>query len=239
MAPPIRRGSDSLNYTISRGTQRETSESIFARLCRIRGRRPHCRDDCYRNRSTKHYHFARSGQTWLQTGSAQTFQDPSLELHDRDGAVFWLPTTTGGRTRRLEIIATSLQPANDLDAAIVTALPAGNYTAIVRGTGNSTEWRYLSPSATMAVVGQRFPHWINCDDGVVKSEAYRADDAIDRCERRTLVKRQGRSKHTPGQSIPGLLNSVISRLGQQSYILNSQKHRSRVGRRDYFWRVSA
>jgi outer membrane protein assembly factor BamB len=77
------------------------------------------------------------GPDLASNGVSADLADPSLELHDGNGAV--LASNDNWRTdQEAEIIATGLQPASDLDAAIVTALPAGNYTAIVRGTGNST-----------------------------------------------------------------------------------------------------
>jgi hypothetical protein len=64
--------------------------------------------------------------------------DPFLELHDGNGALLqgddnW---RTGGQ--EAEIIATSVPPTNDFESAIVRTLPAGNYTAIVRGVNNAT-----------------------------------------------------------------------------------------------------
>jgi len=41
-------------------------------------------------------------------------------------------------TQQAEIMATGLQPPNDLEAAIRKSLPAGNYTAIVSGKNNTT-----------------------------------------------------------------------------------------------------
>ena len=38
----------------------------------------------------------------------------------------------------VQIVATGVAPTNDLEAAIVRELPPGQYTAIVRGTNDST-----------------------------------------------------------------------------------------------------
>ncbi len=63
-------------------------------------------------------------------------QDPELELHDSNGNVF---TNDNWReTQETEIIATTVQPANDLEPAIVATLVPGNYTAIVRGKDGGT-----------------------------------------------------------------------------------------------------
>ena len=66
--------------------------------------------------------------------------NPTLELRDGTGALIrsnddW---RTGGQ--EAEIIATTIPPSNDLEAAIVATLPANNatYTAIVRGANNGT-----------------------------------------------------------------------------------------------------
>lgn len=58
-------------------------------------------------------------------------QDPTLELVDGNGA-----TISNGdwrETQESEIIATTVPPTNDNEAAIVATLVPGAYTAIVRG----------------------------------------------------------------------------------------------------------
>lgn len=63
--------------------------------------------------------------------------DPSLELHTSTGDV-----VSNGNWRdnqEAEILATGLQPNNDLESAIVATLPANaSYTAIVRGAAGGT-----------------------------------------------------------------------------------------------------
>lgn len=62
--------------------------------------------------------------------------DPVLELHDADGAT--LMTNDNWRdTQEAEIEATGLAPGNDAEAAILTTLSPGGYTAIVRGAGDT------------------------------------------------------------------------------------------------------
>lgn len=68
--------------------------------------------------------------------------DPTLELHDGSGTLVasndnWKTRADGG-SQQAEIEATALQPSNDLESALVRTLPPGNYTAIVRGTNNTT-----------------------------------------------------------------------------------------------------
>ena len=69
---------------------------------------------------------------------AGTLADPTLALHDGNGALIvsndnW---RTGGQ--EAEIIATGLPPSNDLESAIIRTLAPGNYTAIVRGVNDTT-----------------------------------------------------------------------------------------------------
>ena len=64
-------------------------------------------------------------------------QDPILELHDGNGAT--LQVNDNWRTdQEAEIIATTVPPSNDRESAIVRTLAPGNYTAIVRGVGDTT-----------------------------------------------------------------------------------------------------
>jgi hypothetical protein len=68
--------------------------------------------------------------------------DPTLELFDGSGTAIafndnW-KTRSDGSSQQLEIEATGIPPTNDLEAALLQTLPAGNYTAIVRGTSGTT-----------------------------------------------------------------------------------------------------
>jgi hypothetical protein len=68
---------------------------------------------------------------------AGTLTDPTLELRDGHGAL--LASNDDWRdSQESEIFATGLSPSNNLESAIVTILPAGGYTAIVRGLNNTT-----------------------------------------------------------------------------------------------------
>jgi len=63
--------------------------------------------------------------------------DPMLELHGP--GEFVTMTNNNWRDRQeVEIQATGIPPTNDSESAIVATLPPGAYTAIVRGTGNSS-----------------------------------------------------------------------------------------------------
>ena len=63
--------------------------------------------------------------------------DPTLELRDPNGALI-VANDNWRSDQQAEIIATTIPPTNDLESAIVRNLTPGNYTAIVRGTNNTT-----------------------------------------------------------------------------------------------------
>ncbi len=63
--------------------------------------------------------------------------DPTLELHDQNGAL--ISANDNWRdTQEAEIIATGLPPSDDRESAIVMELAPGNYTAIVSGVNGTT-----------------------------------------------------------------------------------------------------
>ena len=71
------------------------------------------------------------------SGVAGPLPDPILELHDGNGAML-VSNDNWKETQQAELEATGLAPKNDLESAIVTKLPAGAYTAVVRGKGTAT-----------------------------------------------------------------------------------------------------
>jgi hypothetical protein len=71
------------------------------------------------------------------SGVAAPLQDPLLELFDGNGASL-AANDNWKQTQQAEIAATGLPPSDDRESAILRPLPAGNYTAIVRGKDNST-----------------------------------------------------------------------------------------------------
>jgi hypothetical protein len=75
-------------------------------------------------------------------GVPSPLADPTLELHDGSGTIIatndnWKVNDLGG-SQQAEVEATMLQPTNDAESALVRTLPAGNYTAVVRGKNNGT-----------------------------------------------------------------------------------------------------
>jgi hypothetical protein len=86
------------------------------------------------------------GPELTRYGVPNAMANPTLELHDSTGAVIatndnWRTTIIGGiiTTNQVrEITASGLAPADGRESAMVVELPAGNYTAIVRGVNNTT-----------------------------------------------------------------------------------------------------
>jgi hypothetical protein len=64
--------------------------------------------------------------------------DPALELRDGNGAMVEANDDWDLSNNKQAIINTGLAPSNPLESAIIRALPPGNYTAIVKGSGGST-----------------------------------------------------------------------------------------------------
>ena len=86
------------------------------------------------------------GPSLIQYGVPNVMVNPTLELHDGTGALIasndnWLTTIIGGiiTTNQVrQIQASGHAPRDGRESAIIAALPAGNYTAIVRGVNNMT-----------------------------------------------------------------------------------------------------
>lgn len=70
------------------------------------------------------------------TGAGASLADPTLELHQGDATLAtndnW-KIRSDGTSQQAEVEATTLPPSNDLESAIVTTLPPGQYTAILAG----------------------------------------------------------------------------------------------------------
>src|SRR5206468_4554008 len=99
------------------------------------------------------------GPELTQYGVSNAMADPTLELHDANGALIasnnnWQTTIIGGiiTSSQVQDIQNSGHAPGDLnESAIMADLPPGNYTGIVRGVNNTTgvalvEAYDLSPS---------------------------------------------------------------------------------------------
>jgi hypothetical protein len=86
------------------------------------------------------------GPELTQYGVPNVLADPTLELHDGTGALIasndnWQHTIIGGiitADQVRDIENSGHAPGDPSESAIIADLPAGNYTAIVRGVNNTT-----------------------------------------------------------------------------------------------------
>ncbi len=76
------------------------------------------------------------GPSLRRARSSIGLQDPTLELHNGDGAL--IASNDDWNSHQTAIEATGLAPTNDKESAILTTVLPGGYTAIVRGKNNST-----------------------------------------------------------------------------------------------------
>lgn len=75
------------------------------------------------------------GPSLTAAGVTGAMADPMLELYNSAGGL--LVSNSSWTTHRQEVMATGMAPTNDNEAAIVSTLPPGAYTAVLRGV-NST-----------------------------------------------------------------------------------------------------
>ena len=86
------------------------------------------------------------GPELTQYGVTEPLRNPTLELYNGNGDLIasnnnWVTTIIGGiitSNQVHEIQASGYAPGNAFESAIIADLPAGNYTAIVRGVNNMT-----------------------------------------------------------------------------------------------------
>jgi phospholipase/lecithinase/hemolysin len=77
------------------------------------------------------------GPTLTGYGITNPLLDPTIELHDGNGAVIGFNDNwKDGHVQA--VLATQLAPTDDRESAIVAFLAPGNYTAVVRGKGATT-----------------------------------------------------------------------------------------------------
>jgi hypothetical protein len=77
------------------------------------------------------------GPSLTGAGVGGALQDPTLELHDATGAII-AANDNWGESEHSEITATGLAPHDARESAILTTLPPGAYTAVMRGTNHAT-----------------------------------------------------------------------------------------------------
>jgi hypothetical protein len=77
------------------------------------------------------------GPSLSDAGVTNALPDPALELHDASGAII-AANDDWQDTQKEQITASGLAPDKPNESAIFATLPAGNYTAVVRGVGDLT-----------------------------------------------------------------------------------------------------
>jgi putative Ig domain-containing protein len=82
------------------------------------------------------------GPSLTNAGLPNALTDPTLELHDGNGAL--LAANDNWRTSQETAIQNSgLAPSNDLESAIISTIQPGAYTAILRGANNTTGFGFV------------------------------------------------------------------------------------------------
>lgn len=77
------------------------------------------------------------GPELTTAGVMGALADPTLELHNADGSIL-ASNDDWKDTQQTAITATKLAPKDSKESAILATLPAGSYTAIVKGKNNTT-----------------------------------------------------------------------------------------------------
>jgi hypothetical protein len=77
------------------------------------------------------------GPSLVGSGVPNALADPVLELHG-SGAFATITNNNWRDTQEAEIQATGIPPTNNLESAIVMMLAPGNYTAVIKGSGNTS-----------------------------------------------------------------------------------------------------
>ncbi len=77
------------------------------------------------------------GPSLSQYGVTDALTDPTLELHNANGTII-ARNNNWQDTQAAQITATGLAPADPRESAIFATLPAGNFTAVVRGASGKT-----------------------------------------------------------------------------------------------------
>src|SRR5215216_651900 len=120
------------------------------------------------------------GPELIQYGVPDALANPTLELHDGTGALIasnnnWATTIIGGiitSNQVHDIQASGYAPRDPFESAIIADLPAGNYTAIVRGVNDMTgvalvEVYDLSPETSLILGDLSTRGYIQTGDNVM------------------------------------------------------------------------
>ena len=120
------------------------------------------------------------GPELTQYGVPNALANPTLELHNRTGALIasndnWRTTIIGGiitSDQVLDILRSGHAPRDGRESAIIAELPAGNYTAIVRGVNETmgialVEAYDLSPDSNSILGNISTRSFVQTDDDVM------------------------------------------------------------------------
>lgn len=131
-------GSDIGAYEIgaSNGVAEKTLGNIATRLPVLTGERVLIGGIIVAGQAPKRVMIRAIGPTLGAFGVAGTLNDPTLELFQ--GNTLLASNDNWRDSQEQEISATGLAPSDNREAAIVRTLNPGNYTAIVRGKGDTT-----------------------------------------------------------------------------------------------------
>jgi hypothetical protein len=77
------------------------------------------------------------GPSLGNAGVADALADPTLELRDVNGEIL-RENDDWQQSQQAEIEATSIPPSDPAESALIVTLPSGNYTAVVRGKGDTS-----------------------------------------------------------------------------------------------------
>jgi hypothetical protein len=84
------------------------------------------------------------GPSLSAAGVSGALADPTLELRDGNGALLMANDNwRDDPAQEILILASGIQPTDDVEAALVTNLSPGSYTGIARGKNNTIGIGYL------------------------------------------------------------------------------------------------
>jgi hypothetical protein len=76
------------------------------------------------------------GPSLSAAGISHPLADPELELHDGNGSLIFR-NDNWRSDQEAQIVQSGMAPSAEQESAIIATLPAGNYSAVVRGVGGS------------------------------------------------------------------------------------------------------
>ena len=78
------------------------------------------------------------GPSLASHGVSGVLSDPTLTIYDSTGSVIASNNNWQDNVNAIDVRKNGLAPPNSLESALVLHLPAGAYTAVVRGADNGT-----------------------------------------------------------------------------------------------------